>query len=130
MTEAIITRTQIIVVGEVTKNSYGDLIFTDKEGINYPKISAKRVSYFEKIILPGATVQLNYAMAYNKEYIYSAIPGGDKGTGESIKVVAPIPPTPETKPDTSRVIPFQTDPKNKSYALSYAKDLAVSSVIK
>ncbi len=73
MTEQTITKTQIIVVNEVGTNIYGDLTFTDKAGGSY-KVSNKRKSYFGKVILSGAAVQLNYAMSsFGKEYIYSAV---------------------------------------------------------
>ena len=97
MAEAIITRTQIIVVGEVSKNSYGDLTFSDKEGKQY-KISAKRISYFEKVIIPEMAIQLNFATAYNKEYIYSAVLVKDAMLiKEPAKVEAPPPAIPEIK---------------------------------
>ena len=70
MTEQAITKTQIIVVQEVGANTYGDLTFTDKAGGDY-KVSVKRKQYFEKVIIPGMAVQLNYAMSsFGKEYIY------------------------------------------------------------
>jgi len=73
MAEREITRKQIIVVGKVGKNTYGDLVFDDKDGSSY-KVSVKRIAYFEKVVLPGATIQLNYAMSsFGKEYIYSAV---------------------------------------------------------
>ncbi len=72
MVETTITRTQIIVVDSVGENSYHDMTFRDKEGKDY-KISVKRVQYFKEIILPNTAVQLNYAKAYDKEYIYSAV---------------------------------------------------------
>jgi len=71
MPEAQIIRKAIIVVDTVAKNTYGDLTFTDKEGTGY-KISNKRVQYFENTIQPDIGVELSYANAYGKEYIYSA----------------------------------------------------------
>ena len=78
MPEQKIIRTAIIVVDSVDTNSFGDLTFIDKESIGY-KVSEKRKPYFEKIIVPGAAVQLNYAMSsFGKEYIYSAVQIKDK----------------------------------------------------
>ena len=70
--EVVITRKQVIVVDTVDSNEYGDMLFTDKEGTNY-KVGNKRVQFFEGVIVSGAAVQLNYAEAYNKEYIYNAV---------------------------------------------------------
>jgi hypothetical protein len=92
MTEQAIIRTQIIVVGEVGTNTYGDLTFTDKESGAY-KIGAKRKQYFEKVILPGMAVQLNYAMSsFGKEYVYSA---------SLVKDGLPPPTTPQPPPMTN-----------------------------
>lgn len=76
MAEAKITRQEVITIVTVESNDYGDLLFTDQNGTGH-KISNKRVSYFD-IIKQNATVQLNYAEAYNKEYIYNALPVGDQ----------------------------------------------------
>ncbi len=68
-----IKRKEIIIVDSVSKNSYGDLIFSDKSGKEY-KISNKRVQYFENVIQPNMGVELHYAISsFGKEYIYSAI---------------------------------------------------------
>lgn len=73
MPEAKITRSIVITVNTVDHNSYGALIFTDKEGTEY-KVSDKRAKFFDEIILPDRAVQLNFAVAYEKEYIYNAKP--------------------------------------------------------
>ncbi len=72
MAEAVITKSKVITVGAVDHNTYGDLTFTDKEGNSY-KVAVKRIKFFESIITPGAAVKLNYAEAYGKPYIYSAV---------------------------------------------------------
>ncbi len=74
---ADITRTQIIVVGNVETNAYGDLTFTDKEGKSY-KVKSTRKQYSEKAIVPGQAAQLNFAVYMNKEYVYSAEAVKDK----------------------------------------------------
>jgi len=69
-----ITRTQSIVVDKVETNTYGDLTFTDKEGVSRSIGKARRI-HFEKTIVPGAGVILNYTSNPHKpntEYIYSA----------------------------------------------------------
>ncbi len=102
MPEQAIIRTQVIVVGEVGTNTYGDLTFTDKEGGAY-KIGAKRKQYFEKVIIPSSAVQLSYAMSsFGKEYIYTAI---------SVATNLPLPTTP--LPMTHPTAPAMTERPNK-----------------
>lgn len=72
MAETTIVRSEIVVVDTVDSNSYGDMLFTDKAGKSY-KVGNKRVQYFENVIIPGVAVELNYATAYKKEYIYNAV---------------------------------------------------------
>ncbi len=102
MPEQAITKTQIIVVNEVGTNTYGDLTFTDKAGADY-KVSVKRKQYFEKIIVQGVAVQLNYAMSsFGKEYIYSAVQVKD-ALPQPVHLAASYAPQPaipksETKP--------------------------------
>ncbi len=129
MAEVIITRKQIVVVDTVGENSYKDLTFTDKEGNAY-KISNKRVQYFKDKILPGRAVQLNFAKAYDKEYIYSADFVEDKLPETKAPEIA-------TKATTSTTLakeaiklgakPIPTgDDRIRSMAISYAKDLVVA----
>ena len=73
MTEPKITRSNVIVVKSVEHNNYGDLVFTDEGGVDY-KVGIKRAKYFEDVIIVNRAVQLNFAEAYNKEYIYYAKP--------------------------------------------------------
>ena len=94
MPEAQITKTVIVVVDTVGKNTYQDLVFTDKEGASY-KISNKRVRYFDKTIVPNEAVELSYAMSsFGKEYIYSAKPVKDG--------LPPPQPIPETGKDVHK----------------------------
>jgi len=71
MVDTKITRSEVVVVDEASNNAYGDLVFTDKGG-NTHKVGNKRVQFFTDVIIPGKAVQLNYAVAYEKEYIYNA----------------------------------------------------------
>ncbi len=94
MPEVVITRSQVVTIQEVNKNSYGDLTFTDTEGTDY-KVGAKRVQHFEQVIFGGNRVQLNYATYKGREYIYSAKPVKSEtslpaGTPEVIKPVIPV----------------------------------------
>jgi hypothetical protein len=66
-----IIRTETVTVGNVGENEYGDLTFADTAGVDY-KVSAKRKQHFEGIIVPDATVQLNYSTYLGNEFIYSA----------------------------------------------------------
>jgi len=88
--KAVITGSAIIVVDTVNHNDYGDLTFIDKESNSY-KIAVKRIKFFESIITPGAAVKLNYAEAYGKPYIYSAV----KVEGALPPPVKPQEPLPE-----------------------------------
>ena len=104
MTEQQITRSINIVVGSVEENSYGDMLFTDKEGNNY-KIGNKRVQFFKDVIIEGNAVQLNYTTGYGKEYIYNAKPIGDMlpppTTPQPVETRAGAPPR-EVKPEQTK----------------------------
>ena len=112
MTDATITRTQIIVVGEVSKNTFGDLVFTDKAGGQY-KIPVKRAQYFEKVIVPGAAVQLNYVSnphTPGEEYIYSAVQVKDilPPTVTAAIAESKLPPKPKPDPELPPISGQQT----------------------
>lgn len=78
MPEVTFTKQPVICVDTVSKNPYGDLEWTDKDGGKY-KIPSKRAIHFEKTIVPDMWVQLSYAMSsFGKEYIYSAVQVKDK----------------------------------------------------
>ena len=75
-----ITRTQIIVVGEIkglTAGQYPKWVWTDKEGKEY-KVKAKNKDYFTDIIKPGEAVELGYSTFKGNEYVYNATPVADK----------------------------------------------------
>ncbi len=110
MPETVITRNQIVVVNEVGTNDYGDLTFTDKDGGQY-KVAVKRKSYFEKTIIPGTAVQLNYAVAYGKEYIYSAVSvAGKLPPPDKPKVVVSPPVENPRKTESPQVI-YKSSPE-------------------
>ncbi len=118
-----ITGKKDVVVASVQTNSFGDLEFTDTEGGNY-KIGVRRVPYFKDVIIPQQAVRLNYTTAYGKEYIYNAIPA-EQIIAKEFEAKTP---TPAVIPEKGTIIP--KDDRNKSFALSYAKDLAVADKIK
>ena len=91
------TRTETIVVDTVSKNSFDDMVFTDKAG-NERKIGSKRVSFFE-CIKPGAAVLLSYAFGHGKEYIYSAV-SIEGSLPEPTQVAPPTPPAMQAKPES------------------------------
>ena len=113
---------QIIVVKSVLdKDDYGSLLFTDQEDKAY-KIGVKRVHLFNQII-EGRAVELFWDTYKGKMYIADARlvePGEPR----------PIPQDsvpPESRPSIVKP-PAQIKPdgKNRSYALSYAKDWAIA----
>jgi len=116
--KAEITRKEIIVVDKVSHNDYGDLVFTDKTGKSF-KVKEARSQYFTDVIIEGRAAELSYSSYKGREYVYSAklveLPKDEPATPQSTPVVS--------KPSNS------PDLHNRSYALSYAKDMAVAKVI-
>jgi len=92
MVEKQITRQAVITVHNKHDNTYGDLLFNDENGTEY-KISNKRVQYFD-VVQDGAVLQLNFAVAYNREYIYNAVP-----VKEALIKPPVAPPTAELDPE-------------------------------
>ena len=147
MPDIQITKQLNITVDKTLINSYGDLQFTDTAGNNY-KVGVKRVQHFKDKITPGATVTLNYAEAYGKEYIYSAIPQDRPSAKEMVDKVFPEPakpapapaPSPQAVQSNSSVVKPQVNDKlppkpemynserikYKSMCLAYAKDLCAT----
>ena len=125
--EQNITREQIIVVNKVDKNSYGDLVFTDKENGEY-KVSNKRIQYFEKIISPDTAVKLSYAMSsFGKEYIYKAEKVSD-ALSSSKDLGKPFPPH-QDEIDSARKAGkalARREDAPRSMLLAYAKDIKVA----
>jgi len=76
MPEVEIVRKQIIVVGEIGQNTYGDLTWTDKDNNPY-KVKSTRKQYFECIV-PGQAVEISFSKYKGTEYPYSATPVKDK----------------------------------------------------
>ncbi len=136
MAEQKIIRTQIIGVKDVGQNSYGDLTFTDEAGGEY-KVSAKRKQYFEKVIVPGKAVQLNYAMSsFGKEYIYTAVPakGDTIPASPQPPVASSVPPIASKPPVVDSGAKYKADPAKmdttmRDTALMQATDLAVAGKI-
>ena len=129
MVEPKITRSEIIVIDTIGENEYADLTWTDKTGKDY-KVSAKRIKYFQDIIKPGMAVKLSFASAYGKEYIYKA-----ELVSEKLAESASQAPQSQIKPvelKTQReVLKEKVMPsKEKAFALSYSKDLAVAKIIR
>ena len=140
MAEAVITRTHEIVVDTVESNQWDDLLFTDKAGNSY-KVGNKRVHFFEGIIVPGVAVKLNYAEAFNREYIYNAVqikgelPPPTKPIEPELQEDEPIPEDLEG-PSVNRgsfakyVVDPRTHDIHRQVALKCAVDLASHGFIK
>jgi len=109
MAEPKIERYEVITVETTQKNQYGDLLVNGTL-----KVGNKRSNLFD-VFQPGAEVKIGYASYMNKEYIASA-----EQTG--------------THTMTHNVIPKKTitptqDTKDRSVAISYAKDLVIGGII-
>ncbi len=130
MTEAQITRKQVIVVDKTGQNTYGDLTFSDKEGKQY-KISTKRKRHFDGIITPGNAVQLNYSVFKDKEYIYSAESVAEKIDFQEIKDTSKIPLQPKIEPGIMTKVDWDEKDRRtrKSIERQKALELAVSLTI-
>ena len=130
-----ITKSETITVKEVGHNDYNDLTFKDTTGKDY-KISVKRKSHFENLIIVGATIKINWSEAYNKPFIY---------TVEKLDQQNVPQPTPDALQSKSTPLTSQTshlvqaaeklgavradNEKVRSMALAYAKDLACAGKI-
>ena len=106
-----ITRYAVFTVGEANPNEYGDLIVKDTEG-NEHKIGKKRAQLFS-VFQVGAEVKVGYAVYMQKEYIASA-----EQTGKHMAEVEATEKAGATVESVS-----VTESKNRSYALSYSKDI-------
>ena len=106
-----ITRYAVFTVSEANPNEYGDLIVKDIKGNEY-KVGVKRQRLFEAFQV-GAEVKVGYAVYMEKEYIATA-----EQTGTHIPEVK------EVESSGVKVASVSvTDTKNRSYALSYSKDI-------
>lgn len=97
-----ITKSETITVKEVGHNDYNDLTFKDTTGKDY-KISVKRKSHFENLIIVGATLKINWSEAYNKPFIYTVEKLDQQNAPQ------PIPDAPQSKstpikPPTSHLV--------------------------
>ncbi len=122
-TEVEITRKQIIVVGEVGTNSYGDLTWADKDNKPY-KVKSTRKQYFECIV-PGQAVEICYAKYKGIEYPYSASAIKDKLPAETELP----PPSLVEEAVNMGAKAITSDPRQRSIALSYAKDAWIAGKI-
>ena len=106
-----ITRYEVFTVSEASKNGYGDLLVKDTMG-NEHKIGYKR-TYLFGVFQVGAEVKVGYAVYMEKEYIASA-----EQTGTHIPEVEKVEKA-GAKVESVSVV----ETKNRSYALSYSKDI-------
>ena len=124
MVEVKITRQEIIVVDEVSNNSYGDLVFTDKAGNSY-KVGKNRAQYFKDIIFPDVAVQLNYAPNPHRQ--------GEEYISSAVQVEGELPqPTEKPTPRPNTTVSGEERGmwfKHKAFALSYSKDLVCAGSI-
>jgi len=131
-----ITRTAEILVASTKKDTYGNLIVTDKAGGEY-KVGVKRerlFAYFQ----PDTAVHLEYAVFMNKEYIANAIPMNQliKAKEPAIAVRATtIPKEGKITPEVGKGVGYKADPAKtnsieKQTSLKSAVELAVADKIK
>jgi len=106
-----ITRYEVFIVSEANKNRYGDLLVKDTMG-NERKIGYKR-AYLFGVFQIGAEVKVGYAVYMEKEYIASA-----EQTGTHIPEVEKVEKA-GAKVESVSIV----ETKNRSYALSYSKDI-------
>jgi len=106
-----IVRYEVFTVSEASKNRYGDLLVKDTMG-NEHKIGYKRTHLFD-VFQVGAEVKVGYAVYMEKEYIASA-----EQTGTHIPEVEKVEKA-GAKVESVSVV----ETKNRSYALSYSKDI-------
>lgn len=117
----------IIVVGVTEKDGYGNLWVTPQGDGDRVKIAAKRAN-LHPLFEQGKAVILHWEKYMNKPYVADA---------KLVEGELPPPTKPEEPqsavPDTMSKTPPRavvSDPKNRAFCLSYAKDLAVADKIK
>lgn len=132
MREPTIVDTKIVVVADREENSYGDLIFHDKNGTEH-KIGNKRPHLYEKIV-PDHAVELYYAQYMDKKYICGAklveeqLPPSAETAEALDKPLVKSPPkqvTPEAKDRDG--LPLSV--KIRTFTISYAKDLCANGIV-
>lgn len=117
----IIKETTIVVQTATVDTQYGKLKVIDTQGKSYT-VSDKRKALFA-MFQPGATIKLRWGNYQNKDYIADAVQTAPPTT---------LPPAPGGQgkaSDPPRVEVSEPNLRNRSFALSYAKDLAVSGKI-
>jgi len=109
----------IIVVGYTEIDEYGNLLVTDKGG-GVTRIAKKRERLFT-LFQQGQAVELDWQTYMNKDYVADAklVEGA---------LPPPVEPLSASVPVGSHSRETSTS-KNRSYALSYVKDLAVADKI-
>ena len=122
MPEAKITRKTIIVVDTIDTNQYGDLTWTDKEGKEY-KVKSTRKQYFEAI-QPARAVEISWSSFKGTEYPYSVV-----AVAEEIAKQPPKDHLIKAAVAMGAEVIGTTNIKDRSVAISYAKDLAVAGKI-
>lgn len=115
MPETKIVRTEVITVQSTTKNQYGDLLVTDTQGKEH-KIGVKR-SALHDVFQTGAEVKLGIGNYQNHDYIATA-----EQTGNHSPTATPSPTATAVK-NTAK-----PESRDRSMALSYAKDVVVATL--
>jgi len=118
-----IVKTEVFTVKSANKNTYGDLEVITTGGAKH-KIGKKREGLFN-IFQEGAEVEVGYSVYMNKEYIAAATQTGTH------KIIPKEPPAVTEVKKGGAVIEkvITKDSKNRAFALSYSKDLAVGGKI-
>lgn len=119
---------QVITVAMTEKDTYGNLKVTDNLGNEY-KIGGKRSQLFE-VFVQGRAVKITWDNYMNKDYISDAEPFNPETEGTTaggIEVASATAPKPT--PKATEKPAGQSELKNRSFAVSYAKDLVVAGVI-
>ena len=114
----------IIKVGTTEIDEYGNLLVTPSGGGDKIKIAQKR-THLHHLFEQGNTVALHWETYMNKSYVANAnlVEGEPPLVKEAVKEGAKV--TSVEKPTEIKPAPLG-DAKNRAFALSYAKDLAVA----
>ncbi len=124
-----IERTAILVVSSTKQNQYGDLIVTDKEGTEH-KVGNKRPHLFDQF-QENRAVEVGYSSYMNREYIAAAhlvegeLPDPKESGKMPVEHTEKAPSTVKTDTESVKIrsMAIAPDNKNRSFALSYAKDI-------
>ncbi len=135
--EAKIIKYLKFAVKAASPNNYGDLVVHSQNNEEY-KISKKREALFG-IFQPGNEVIVGYGTYMNKDYIAVAHLAQDFPKGNTVEEEKPktVSSAPQSKSEPSVAVsstpipkqeskPSFSDGKNRSYALSYAKDYVIA----